>query len=173
VVCVTACLYPGLSRIAWRFRDVLDHDDAWAGLAEAVTRRLRAICSEDLPDFVAATLLRDAGHGLRRGVRRERAWRDHVKLHEVSAAPEITVQVREPRSDPFGEGSGLTQLDAALIRATRVNGLNLTDAARLLGLSYEAAKKRRQRAEAVWLVKIGLATGCGARRGPNVRHVAA
>jgi hypothetical protein len=45
----------------------------------------------------------------------------------------------------------LGAFDAALIEATRLNGLSLADAARLLGVSYEAAKKRRRRAEVAWL----------------------
>jgi hypothetical protein len=49
-----------------------------------------------------------------------------------------------------GEAGVLNHEDITLIDATRRGGLNLTDAARLLGLGYEAAKKRRQRAEAGW-----------------------
>jgi hypothetical protein len=35
----------------------------------------------------------------------------------------------------------------------RLYGICLTDAADLLGISYEAAKKRRQRAEAAWAIR--------------------
>lgn len=48
-------------------------------------------------------------------------------------------------------GGVLAPVDAVLIKATRLNGIRLGDAALLLGLSYEAAKKRRQRAEATWV----------------------
>jgi hypothetical protein len=42
-------------------------------------------------------------------------------------------------------------LDATLVEATRLHGVELADAARLTGMSYEAAKKRRRRAEVAWL----------------------
>jgi hypothetical protein len=45
----------------------------------------------------------------------------------------------------------LTQLDATLVEATRLHGVGLADAAMLTGVSYEAAKKRRRRAELAWL----------------------
>ena len=66
------------------------------------------------------------------------------------------VPVADVAIDPLDGTCGLTQVDAALIRATRVAGLTLTDAARLLGLSYEAAKKRRQRAEAAWVASTDI-----------------
>jgi hypothetical protein len=44
----------------------------------------------------------------------------------------------------------MTPLDAALIRATRLDGVGLATTARLLGLSYAAASKRRRRAEMAW-----------------------
>lgn len=56
-------------------------------------------------------------------------------------------------SDPLRPAIGagvLTDLEVALIDATRLRGIGLRDAAALLGLSYEAAKKRRRRAEVVW-----------------------
>jgi hypothetical protein len=49
----------------------------------------------------------------------------------------------------------LGTFDATLIEATRLNGLSLVDAAMLLGVSYEAAKKRRRRAEAAWVAWWG------------------
>jgi len=45
----------------------------------------------------------------------------------------------------------LTRIDARLIFDTRVVGTPLGEAGRRMGLSYEAAKKRRQRAEARWV----------------------
>jgi hypothetical protein len=172
-LCVTACLYPGLSRIVWRYRDILDRDEAWAGLAEALTRRLRSFDIEHNTRFVAFILLRDAAHWLRHTVRRERAWRDHVQLDRVPSVEMPTALLDQARSDPLGDVVCLSGLDTALIRATRVGGLSLVEAASLLGLSYEAAKKRRQRAEAVWLSDAGVSTARRTRRRSSVRRHAA
>jgi DNA-directed RNA polymerase specialized sigma24 family protein len=79
----------------------------------------------------------------------ERMWRDHVQLHEEPVAGTSTSEPTTDR-DQLALGARLSALDAALIQSTRLGGLSLADAAELLGLSYEAAKKRRQRAEAVW-----------------------
>jgi DNA-directed RNA polymerase specialized sigma24 family protein len=172
-LCVTACLYPGLSRIVWRYRDILDRDDAWAGLAEAMTRRLRAFDIEHTAHFVAFTLLRDAAHWLRHTVRRERAWRDHVQLDQIPSVEVPAAVLDQVRNDPFGGVASLSELDAALIHATRVGGLSLIEAASLLGLPYETAKKRRQRAEAVWLSNIGVSTARRTRRRSSVTRLAA
>jgi hypothetical protein len=148
VVCVGACLYPGLSRIAYQYREILDSDDAWSSLAEALTSHLRSYNPERCNHFVAANLLRQSAHLLRRVVRLERMWKERVQLQE-----ELVVEMPSlapDDNDPLADGAPLAALDIALIRATRFGGLSLLDAASLLGLSYEAAKKRRQRAEAIW-----------------------
>jgi hypothetical protein len=164
-VCVTACLYPGLSRIAHRYYDILDHDDVWAALAEALIRRLRT-CNPDRPHrFVAANLLREAARDLRRLVRLERLWRDHVRLDEQPVVERTSPAEVPIERDSLADRGQFTALDVALIRATRIGGLTLHEASALLGLSYEAAKKRRQRAEAVWLNRAGQSTPVGRRRG--------
>jgi hypothetical protein len=61
----------------------------------------------------------------------------------------------EPSECPFS-GSPLTERDVALIRATRIHGLPLRDTALLLGMSYQQASKRRQRAEAEWASWRGI-----------------
>jgi DNA-directed RNA polymerase specialized sigma24 family protein len=149
-MCVTACLYPGLSRIVHRYRDILYGDEAWSGLVEALIRRLRTFKPDRRCRFVAANLLRDSAHQLRRVARSERMWRDHVQLHEEPVALAPTPVVTTDGGDPLALGAQLSPLDAALIQSTRLGGLSLADVAGLLGLSYEAAKKRRQRAEAIW-----------------------
>jgi hypothetical protein len=148
-MCMTACLYPGLSRIVYRYRDILDRDEAWSGLVEALIRRLRTFNPDRWRPFVATNLLRDAAHGLRRIARTERTWRDHVQRHEEPVAGTPT-SVPTTDGDSVALGAQVSTLDAALIQSTRLGGLSLANAAELLGLSYEAAKKRRQRAEAVW-----------------------
>lgn len=148
-MCVTACLYPGLSRVVHRYRDILERDEAWSSLVEALIRRLRTFNPDHCCRFVATNLLRDSAHQLRRIARSERMWRDHVQLQEEPVA-ETPMPAPTPGGAPFAVCARLSALDAALIQSTRLGGLRLADAAELLGLSYEAAKKRRQRAEAIW-----------------------
>jgi hypothetical protein len=67
------------------------------------------------------------------------------------------------------EAGVLCAEDAVLIRATRLDGVRLCDAARLCGLSYQAAKKRRRRAEVAWATWWGSGAGaflpsCSPRR---------
>jgi hypothetical protein len=162
VVCVSACLYPGLSRIANRYRDILDGDDAWSSLAEALITQLTSYNADRRNRFVAANLLRESAHLLRRVVRVERMWRERVQLQE-----ELVVEMpwsAPDDSDPLADVAPLAALDTALIRATRFGGLSLLDAASLLGLSYEAAKKRRQRAEAKWARDHARATDLASRQ---------
>jgi hypothetical protein len=149
VLCVAACLYPGLCRIVARYRDVLDCDDAWSVAAESLVGRLAAYDTERRRCFVALNLLRLTSRDMARIARRERRWREHVDLDDEVVLDAMWESVDE--TDPLTDAPCLSSLDAALIRATRIAGLPLADAAALLGLSYEAAKKRRQRAEAEWV----------------------
>jgi hypothetical protein len=64
-----------------------------------------------------------------------------------AAEPELTTAALW---DLALEAGVLNHEDITLIDATRRGRLSLTDVARLLGLGYEAAKKRRHRAEAGW-----------------------
>jgi hypothetical protein len=73
-LCLTACLYPGLSRIVHRYCDILDGDEAWSGLVEALIRRLRTFNPDRCDRFVAANLLRALAHELRRLALSERTW---------------------------------------------------------------------------------------------------
>jgi hypothetical protein len=147
VLCVAACLYPGLCGIVGRYRDVLDRDDAWSVAAESLVGRIAVYDTEGRQCFVAANLLRLTARDMARVVRRERLWREHVDLDEAVLD---AIWDGGEETDPLTDAPRLSSLDAALIRATRIAGLPLADAAALLGLSYEAAKKRRQRAEAEW-----------------------
>jgi hypothetical protein len=149
---IIVCLLPGLRCIARRYQDILGESDAWAELITVLWEQLDKYDLARRPNRIAANLLWDCTHRVVREVRRERAWRNHIDL---DAATDDSAD-RHPHWMPGvladrREGGVLTPIDAVLIDATRLNGISLGDAAVLLGLSYEAAKKRRQRAEAVWV----------------------
>jgi hypothetical protein len=73
------------------------------------------------------------------------------QVHVIPVA-DVKREVSQPADvddSPLND-SPLSERDRVLIEATRVRGLPLTDVALLLGMTYEQAKKRRQRAEAEW-----------------------
>lgn len=153
---VIVCLLPGLRSIVRRYQDILGRSDAWAEVVSSLYVLAHAYDLARRPERVAANLLWDCTNRLLRCVRQERAWRDH---NDLGFSVNCFVSRSSPISeswlpDPLGEGAShgiLDSIDVALIAATRLTGVALADAGSLLGLSYEAAKKRRQRAEAGWV----------------------
>ena len=110
------------------------------------------------PRRVAPKLVWAATRQLRQARDRNNAW----KANTVALAG---IDTATPATDPTGDDGGvevraettlamavrdgaLPPSNAALITATHLRGLPLRDAAQLLGLSYEAARKRRQRSQA-------------------------
>jgi hypothetical protein len=148
---VVACLLPGLRRIVARYQDLLGRNDTWGELITELWQQLTTYELERRPHRIAANLLCDSASRLGRRVRAERIWRDHVDAsgciddgaswHDGSDLDVIGMAV---------VAGVLVPVDGALIAATRLSGLSLTDAAVLFAMSYEAARKRRQRAEAEW-----------------------
>lgn len=160
---VVACLVPGLAARIARFAPGLPLDDAWsiavAGVCQGIGR-----CAEPPARFVASRLLDAAKRHLQRAVSAEVAWRaataeaprradDGRQLPDELPAVEL---VEEPTAQLIlttAIAAGvLTREDAWLLHATLVVGHSLPWAAGQLGISDEAAKKRRQRAEARWRV---------------------
>jgi DNA-directed RNA polymerase specialized sigma24 family protein len=149
---VAACLLPALRRRVRLYGPSLDRDDALAvmieGLYEAVAR-----ADATLNAFVATYLLSVPTRRLRRAVSHERAW-DRISRPECPG-PSADAAVIGPSAHTMLAGAVaagvLSPADAQLIVDTRIAGHSLRAAARRLGLPYEAAKKRRQRAEPRWV----------------------
>lgn len=150
---VIVCLLPGLRGVARRYRDLLGPDDMWAEVLTVAWAQARTYDTTRRPRRVAANLIWDTTAHVVRVVRKERAWRDHTELDDqVMDAPAVHDRDLGPPILSGAVTAGvLTQLDATLVEATRLHGVELADAARLTGMSYEAAKKRRRRAEVAWL----------------------
>jgi DNA-directed RNA polymerase specialized sigma24 family protein len=148
---VAACLLPALLRRVRLYGPSLDREDALAvtveGLYEAVAR-----ADATLNAFVATHLLSTPTSRLRRAVSWQRAWdrSSRVECH----SPTADAAVIGPSADTMLAGAVaagvLLPADAQLILVTRIAGHSLRAAARYQGVSYETAKKRRQRAEARW-----------------------
>jgi DNA-directed RNA polymerase specialized sigma24 family protein len=149
---VVVCLLPGVRRHAHRFsRTPADRDDVCAEMVAQTLAHVRAYDLRRRPARIAANLLLDAMSHTLDAVRAETAWRAATCPLDDAELPAVP-----PPDDPdpldVAVSFGVLRVnDAALIGATRCNGLDLATVAALHGLSYEAAKKRRQRAEAILL----------------------
>jgi hypothetical protein len=149
---LAACLLPGLRHRMVRLAPSLDRHEALAvmvgALYEAVVRCDTA--QHDL--YVAENLLALPTRRLRRAVVAHQAWSGHAQ-HSGDVAP----HERGPELSPGAllasavDARVLTEQEARLIFDTRIADRTLPEVARRIGLHYEAAKKRRQRAEAAWV----------------------
>ena len=102
------------------------------------------------PRFVAEKLLARPTRRLRRAVDAHRAWAGHARHGGVEpCVPGPDLSPRMLLASAVHAGV-LTDHEARLIFDTRIAGHTLTEADRQLGLRYEAAKKRRRRAETRW-----------------------
>lgn len=143
------CLLPGARRLARQFGDILGWDDALAEVLASLLFQLEALDLDRRADRIASRLLSATADRLASLARRERERRDRTSSEPNLDSLDPPALGIEPKALSSAVTMGvLGTLDATLIEATRLNGLTLADAAMLLGLGYEAAKKRRRRAEA-------------------------
>jgi DNA-directed RNA polymerase specialized sigma24 family protein len=156
-----ACLLPGVRAIAGRYRCSLGHEEAFAVAVAALWERIARF---DPPtSHVAYRLLWLAG---RRVHRAAESQRDTVARYQPLTSDETLVDVMPEVSAKVTLGEAVsagvvTRRDAWLVWATYGAGLTVAEAAALLGLHYEQAKKRRQRADAAlgaWLGGDGTAS---------------
>jgi hypothetical protein len=148
---LAACLLPGIRYRIARLAPLLERQDALAIMVGALYEAVAAYAATEQSRFVAGALLDLPTRRLCRAVATQRSWDAHASHaadadpaasgHELSAAAMLASAV---------EAGVVSDPDAQLILATRVAGHSLREAARDLGLGYDAAKKRRQRAEARW-----------------------
>lgn len=143
-------LLPALRRRVRQYGPSLERDDALAVMVEGLYEAVAGYDAAQL-EFVATNLLALPTRRLRRAAAHQHA-RHRCDRHEHHTP--IADGVVEPPADALLAGAVdaglLTAQDAKLILDTRIAGHSLRAAARQLGLRYEAAKKRRQRAEARW-----------------------
>lgn len=151
---LVACLVPGLRAIAVRYQRRLGRDEAFTLAVSAVWDRVARFGPP--AGHVAYRLLWLAGRRVHRAAVGER---DHARRrqaitvdhHPRAGPPEVPVSVTLAEAVNAGI---IGRRDAWLVWATHCAGLAVAEAAGLLGLGYEAAKKRRQRADAAlkcWL----------------------
>jgi hypothetical protein len=151
---IVAALAPGVRARIKRYAPGLPLDDAYS-VATIGICAIVAACP--VPEqFIASRLLDAAKRQLGHAVQAEIAWQTHSQQPTNDDAPienDLSGLILATAVDS-GE---LTRPDAWLLHATIVDGHPLDRAAHRLGISYEAAKKRRQRARArlrAWLAPI-------------------
>jgi DNA-directed RNA polymerase specialized sigma24 family protein len=100
---------------------------------------------------VAANLVLQVLHETTRELHQRSCPHDHEPLlpeHELWPAATADVDDRESRVEAAVAIGAISEGDAELVLCTRVDGIRLPLLADMLGVSYGALRKRRQRAEA-------------------------
>jgi hypothetical protein len=158
--------WPGLESIHFQKRGWdPDPDERWQNI---VWTFLRILCRVDVrrrPDRLVQKVVNDTVHHLYDEYRR--AW-DRAS-HEIAVDTEeieslaggaegidtSDIELREAQENEIErlrqhmDAGRITEADFLLLVGTRVYGKSVADYAREVGMNYQAAKKRRQRAEAV------------------------
>jgi hypothetical protein len=167
---LAACLLPALRHRVAHHAPSLDRQDAVAVIAAGLYEAAVRYDVDAHPRFVAEKLLTLPTRRLRRAVALHRRWNANARqaIDDVSHAA-------DPELSPCGvlaaavDAGVLAEHEARLIFDTRVAGRTLPEVADELGLTYEAAKKRRRRAEARWaawwLQDMGRVGGPGIGKG--------
>lgn len=156
--------WPGLLSLHFQKRTWdRDADELWDTLIWTFLKILRRIDVTQRPDRLVQKVINDTAHHLydeycRIWERQERESNlGHSHLLSLAAGDEtdplsiavyreeMGIAIRRLRDHV--DAGRITEVDFLLIVSTRVYGKQVVDCAREMGLAYQAAKKRRQRAE--------------------------
>jgi DNA-directed RNA polymerase specialized sigma24 family protein len=168
---VLEALRPGFMNLSVRLsRGAREREELRAMLSAALWEGIRTYPLARRPRRVAANLLLDTMHRTLVELGRESAWRGS------SAFTDMAVQERPGAGDVDGDVEALlgeavhaqvlTAEEAELILCTRIDGAELSALADALGVSYNAVRVRRQRAERRLLIFLGFRP---VLRGPQSR----
>lgn len=145
-------LWPGLCAVRHRLRSYRDIETLDADLLSQITITIRQSDPVHVTR-IAATLLRNTERDLRRAYRREAQTsrlpnEEQVRIclvvSEPASGPDVTIAAAE---EALGD-------DGVLLTAVHIAGYSQKEAAALLGISHEAARKRCQRALARLRISI-------------------
>jgi DNA-directed RNA polymerase specialized sigma24 family protein len=154
---VLHALMPGLKRIAGRvLLDLSERDELWALLLAHAWERIRRYPLARRPRRIAANILLDTLRRTMRELERERRRRHR-------SVPDEAFQLRssDQRADATRilldaiSAGAISQLEARILFAIRVERCSLADAAAEEGLPYNVLRVRLQRAERRLLLHLG------------------
>ena len=137
-------LWPGLCTLRHRLRDLAPVGALEADLISQLTIGIRATRPEKI-NRVAATLLRNLERDLRRAYLRDADTRSAACNSESLDAAHSEDERDRPEMIAAAAASALGE-DGVLLTAVHVAGFTQNEAATLLGISHDAARKRCQRA---------------------------
>jgi DNA-directed RNA polymerase specialized sigma24 family protein len=182
---VLQAMLPGLKGLSARLaRSVVSFEELWQILFACLWERIVTYPVERRPSRVAANLLRDTLKRTLAELNREAKAQGHL-LSEAPLDQFDDLLATDAASDAEGDGrvdiegvlrravvaGRVTGEEADLILATEVDGVPLAVVAERLGVSYNAVKIRRQRAEQRLLTFLGvLADPSGRSKGHSSVH---
>jgi hypothetical protein len=150
-------LLPGTRALARRWWALGEADERAAAAVTAVYHRICHYPLARRPGRVAANILMDAAHELRRAVPRLVSFPSADPATQTAARHQVTVSAHEPGEHPAVELSTLLhdavadgiveRGDAELIARSRIAGHRVADIAHHRGLGARTLWDRRQRAE--------------------------
>lgn len=157
---VLEAIRPGLLNLSARImRDAREREELRSTIYLAAWEGIRSYPLARRPHRVAANLLLDAMHRTLVELGRESAWLASRSLASLESQDGEEPEQIDAGVDSLLEAAvraGAVSADEAeAILASRIDGMDLADLARCAGVSYNAMKVRRQRAERRLLVFLG------------------
>lgn len=128
----------------------LEREELWQVLFVSMLERIKTYPLARRPGRIAANLVLDVKHATLAELQRARgAYRELPRDEPLEPAAEPSLFSAADVEEPLGRAvaaKAISQADADLLVWVDVDGVSLREAAERLGISYNAAKIRRQRA---------------------------
>jgi DNA-directed RNA polymerase specialized sigma24 family protein len=156
---VLHALLPGVKRLSARLLvDTRDQEELWSTLLACAWQRICGYPVQRRPQRVAANVLLDTLHdavAVHRRAVRDRAELDVVPAWLAPTRPRVDGDI-EAVTERAVRAEAITAAEAELILCTRIDGVSLASFARAEGVSYDALRVRRRRAERRLGLHMGL-----------------
>ncbi len=134
----------------------LEREELWQVLFVSMLERIKTYPLDDRPRRIAANLRWDTKHVVLAELDRARVARHQLPREEplepVEESPPSTAEDVEAPLRRAVAARAISEADADLLLWVDVDGVPLREAAVRLGVSYNAAKRRRQRARRALLM---------------------
>ena len=158
---VLEAIRPGLVNLGARIlRDAREDEELWSTVFLAAWEGIRDYPLGQRPRRIAANLLLDTLRRTLVSLGRESEWRatcsfQGLARHDADVPEEDAGHDLDALLDEAVQAGAVTDEEAETVLSSRFDGVELSELARAAGLSYNAMKLRRQRAEKRLLVFLG------------------